>query len=138
MHLFKTLALLAFLFIAADSFASRSPKCFRKKKTLAVWTFSGKMEDYYIKLRQGNYFQLYSRILGLTKSKEYTGSYTQRGDTLFFHFCGGTVPENLAGYAVLSDGGKTLTVVDTRESFYSLKYDIRKDKRPLPVFPPYR
>jgi len=130
MYFLKTLTLLALVSIASDSFASPSPKCFRKKKTLAVWSFSGKMEDSYIKLRRGNYFQLYSRIMGLTKTGEYTGTYTQSGDTLFFHFCGGKLPDHLAGYAVLGDGGKTLTVVDTRESFYSLKYDIRKDRRP--------
>lgn len=66
----------------------------------------GKMTDHYFKLKKGNYFQLYERIMGLTKIEEHNGSFTQKGDTLVLTFCSDTIPKGLTGRAYIDNDNR--------------------------------
>lgn len=129
MRIFKILFAATAILIAADSFASNGPKCFKRKRTLVVYSFMGKLTDSYVKIRRGNNFQMYTRIFGLTVSEMCKGRYTQSGDTLYFRFCDGILPEEASHCAVLSRDGAVLTFLDDISMTEMGRFTINRDKR---------
>ncbi|PZR26539.1 MAG: hypothetical protein DI535_14110 [Citrobacter freundii] len=129
MRIFKTLLVATCILIVTDSFASNHPKCFKRKRILVVYSFMGKLADSYVKIRRGNNFQMYTRIFGITMSEMCKGRYTQSGDTLYFRFCDGVLPDYASHCAVLSHDGKVLTFLDDVSMSEKQRFTISKDKR---------
>lgn len=88
----------------------------------------GKMTDHYFKLKKYNYFQYYERIMGLTKMKEYNGTYTLSNDTLNLIFCNDNIPYGLIGLGYIDNKNKKIVLLGTNGS-NDQHFPIRVDKR---------
>lgn len=90
--------------------------------------WSGKVTDHYFKLRRGNNFQYYERLIGLTKLKEHNGTYFQQGDTLLLTYCGGKTPEGLSNIAVFNKSKTQITLL-TDDLGYVQRFQIVAKKK---------
>jgi len=122
-----TIILLAFI-VSCSSTKSTTKKCYKRTKTIVSAYWMGKMTDNYFKLKKGNYFQYYERILGLTKTNEYNGSYSLINDTLLLTFCGDTIPSGLTGKAFMDNSKNEIILFETNQT-YNQHFSIRVDKR---------
>ena len=103
-------------------------KCYKNTKTVLSGYWMGKMTDHYFKLKKGNYFQLYERILGLTKIEEHSGTFVQKGDTLVLNFCGGVIPKGLTGEALINNPEEKI-ILFAEDPSYDQEFQFRKDRR---------
>ena len=87
----------ALLTIACRTTKSTEKKCYKNSKTILSIHWSEQIFTHsYIKLKKGNYFEFYQRLVwSTTKTIQYRGQYAQLNDTLFFKFCGDTIPDLL-------------------------------------------
>ncbi|MBS1665517.1 MAG: hypothetical protein JST68_31035 [Bacteroidetes bacterium] len=96
------------------------------RRTLLSASFAGKMTDRYFKLKKGNRFVRYERILGLTKVDRESGYYSISNDTIYLFYFKTDTPGS-AGRAYLDKVKKTITFYDKEE--YSPVFDISFDRR---------
>jgi hypothetical protein len=116
------------IFCTALTRPGKKVKCYKNKKTILKGYWMGKMTDHYFKLKKGNNFTLYTRILGLNKIEEWSGTYFQRGDSLILNFCGDSIPENLNGKGYI-DNSKNLITLFSDKIEYEQRFGIRVDRR---------
>jgi hypothetical protein len=84
-------------------------KCYRKTKVNFFADWSGKSSMTYLELQEGNYFRYYQKVFLISVNmNEWPGTYTRQGDSLIFHFCGGSPPPDLNGRGLLDSAAKKI------------------------------
>ena len=101
--------------------------CFKNSKTILKAHMRGKMTDDYLVLKKRGYFTFYSRVFGLTKFNDWTGSYTQTRDTLHFTFCEPGAYKEFTGKGYFTEQGKVVVLLN--QDGYHKYLTIQKDRR---------
>jgi hypothetical protein len=93
-----------FLVIACSTFERSTGREVRKEtkeKTKSPIMLTAKEGNYYLNLRQNNFFDYYGKKMGVSKADFYAGVYERKGDSLFLAFHNDYQPGDLTGKALI-------------------------------------
>lgn len=75
-----------FLLLVGCSAERKAGRSLEASRVVTTYRTLSDHNDYYFEIRENNYFRFYMKLFDSIPNTQYSGSYTQTGDTLFLKY----------------------------------------------------